>query len=532
MAYSGFYQLENRDNGLFLSVVADDLSNMPPIECVISYCEKRNIQYTNAVTLRDAITKAKGGNAARISDITVTPFSGWAEYKISENGMSVTMIVYPPMAGMKAIDMQEIEGDLANLRVTYGIDKNVIQNALNNRDYYVPIEIAKGVEPVDGFDAKLIYNFNTTVSTKPKVNEDGTVDFHQLDLINKVQEGDVVASIIPEDPGKDGTNVYGAVVKPKKVYKKSFKYSGKELKVSEDGFELIATVTGHVFLQGEKIAVSCEYDVKSDVDNSTGDIDFEGNVHIRGNVRAGFKVMATGNVVVDGIVEGAEIDAGGDIILQRGIHGMNKGLLIAGGNIAANFIENATARAGKDIDTDAILHSKVSARGSITVHGRNGFMIGGSIRAGKCIEAKTIGSQMETSTEIGVGNDPELVAKIRELKKTIAKSGQDKEMLNQMLTLLRKKQETEGKLEPEKAQLLQKTMKNVILLDSQLKEQRAEYASLTEQVTESDDARIKITGSIYPGVKIEIYDTVYYMRDKNDYCQYVRKDGEIKRINL
>lgn len=531
MAYSGFFQFENREDGVYIKAVAKDMSNMPPLDCLTAYCDKKNIPYSGKSELKKAVDKAMSGEAVHISDLQVTPFSGWAEYSFGEDGMTLAVTLYPPMAGMPDVTVDEMERDLANHRVTYGLDMSAIQNLIETKSYYELTVIARGTPPVDGYDAELIYEFNTTISTKPKINEDGTVDFHQLDLINKISEGDVVARIVPENPGTMGTSIYGEAIKPKKVYKKNFKY-GKNLKVSEDGRELISMITGHVYLEGDKIFVSGEYEIGADVDNSTGDINYDGNVRIRGNVRAGFKVRATGNVVVDGMVEGAEVIAGGDIILQRGIHGMNKGVLNAGGNIAANFIENATARAGKDIETDAILHSKVSAHGSILVDGRNGLMVGGSIRAGKSIEAKIIGSQMETATEVGVGNDPDMVARIKELKKLITKGGQDKEMLNQMLTLLRKKQMTEGGLNAEKTQLLQKTMKNVILLENSLKEMRAEYAELNEKVSEADDARIKITRTIYPGVKLEIYDCIYFLRDKNDYCQYVLKEGEIKRINL
>lgn len=531
MAYSGFFQFENREDGVYLKAVADDMSNLPPIECLVAYCDRKNIPYTNIMELKDAINKATEGSPVRISHMRVTAFAGWADYGISEDRMTLFMTLYPPMEGMPDVGMREVQGDIANLGVKYGVDTAAIQNLFDTKTYYEKTVIARGTPPVDGYDAQLTYAFNTTTSTKPRINENGTVDFHQLDLINKVNEGDVVANITPENPGTAGTNIHGETVKPKKVYRKTFKY-GKNLKISDDGQKLITMVTGHVYLEGDKVFVSSEYDIGADVDNSTGDINFDGNVRIRGTVRAGFKVKATGNVVVDGMVEGAEVIAGGDIILQRGIHGMNKGVLTAGGNIAANFIENAIAKAGKDIEADAILHSNVSAHGNIRVDGRNGLMVGGSIRAGKMIEAKFIGSQMETATEVGVGTDPEVVARLAELKKLISKAVQDKEMLNQMLTLLRKRQETEGRLDEEKTKLFQKTMKNVIQLDSQMKEMRAEHEELNEKITETDDARIKITRTIYPGVKLEIYNTVYFIRDKNDYCQYVRQEGEIKRINL
>ncbi len=531
MAHSGYFQLENRNDGLYLTVVpAGEGGYTPGFEDFVRYCDAKNIPFDSVVGLKAAFDAASAGKTVRMGG-NIIPFAGWCDYKISQDAMKVTAVMYPAAAGMAEIDAKEVAADLNNLKVKFGINKDNINRMISEKMFFVPVEVAAGQAPVDGYDAVLTYNFNTVASSKPQVNEDGTVDFHKLDLINKVNKGDVVAEIKPENPGQNGMDVHGTVIKPKKVYRKSFKYS-RNLKVSDDGHRLISLVTGHVSLRDDKVFVSDEYEIASDVNNETGDIDFDGNVHVRGNVLAGFKIRATGNVAVDGVVEGAEITAGGNIILQRGIQGMNKGILTAGGNIASNYIENATVKAGKDIDTDAIMHSKVTARGNIEIHGRNGYLIGGYVRAGNMISAKTIGSDMGTNTTIGVGTDPELVMEIDKLSKQIAKSAKDKEQLSQIITALRKKQEMEGKLEEDKIEMLQKAMKNIILLENSIREMKNEYETKSALLVENSDARVKVTGSIYPGVKIEIGDISYFIRDKNNFCQYVRRDGEITRINL
>lgn len=37
--------------------------------------------------------------------------------------------------------------------------------------------IAEAQMPVEGKDARLVYNFNTEIKAKPTINENGTVDF-------------------------------------------------------------------------------------------------------------------------------------------------------------------------------------------------------------------------------------------------------------------------------------------------------------------------------------------------------------------
>ena len=95
-------------------------------------------------------------------------------------------------------------------------------------------------------------------------------------------------------------------------------------------------VDGHVSLVEGKVFVSDVYEVEN-VDLSTGNIDFEGSVQVKGNVSSNFVIRAGGNVIISGVVEGAYIEAGGNIIIARGMNGMTKGILKAGGNIVAKF---------------------------------------------------------------------------------------------------------------------------------------------------------------------------------------------------
>lgn len=532
MDRNGYIQVENKADGTYLQVFKPEGNGKSiSLDEVITYLNRKNVFCQNLIELRRVYEEALNGGSIRVSDEQTPPFSGWCEVVTQPDGMKLNILIYPPMVGMQDVDMNEVMSTLKQLKVKHGIQEQNLEEMINKKLYFTPIVAALGTDAIDGYDAELTYLFNTVKSTKPQVNDDGTVDFHKIANVNHVNEGDVVAEIKPEDPGIPGMNIYGVPIKPKKVYKKSFKY-GNKLKVSDCGTQLISLVTGQVALEGDKIFVSDEYDVKSDVDISTGDIEFEGDVRVHGNVLAGYKITASGNVVVDGVVEGAEIIAGGNIILRRGIQGMSKGLLKADGNIVAMFIENARVCSGGNIDTDAILHSTVTARGSIEIHGKNGYLIGGTTRAGSILVAKYIGSEMGTTTVVGVGTDPELLASIEKLKQQIKKSTQDKEKLQQFVTMLRKKQEIEGKLDAEKTLFLQKSLKSVILLDQSLKEMAEQCRKDSEMVHEDSNARIKVTGSIYQGVKLEFGDICLFIRDKNDFCQYIKKDGEVTRIAL
>ena len=530
MDKNGYFQIEKKADGLYVRIIPEEGNGKKAtMEEFIAYLDKKKVPYTNAVELRKAFELASvQGIAVKFSNAELLPFNGWVEYQAINEGQEMVARVYPPVFGMPDITAREIETDLLHMKVTFGINKKAIERITSEKRYLETFIIAHGMMPVEGKDAELKYYFSTEHVTKPKVNEDGTVNFHQLDMISSVKAGDVVAEIFPEDKGKPGMNVYGNVLPPKKVARKIFRH-GRNLEISEDGTKLITLVNGHVTLEGEKIFVSTEYGVPADVNNSTGDIDFDGDVMIPGNVLSGFKVKASGKVVVRGVVEGAEIIAGGDIILERGILGKNKGVLIAGGNIASTFIENATVNAGGDISSNAILHSDVNAHGMIEVHGKKGYIIGGVVRAGSKIVSKIIGSEMGANTVVSVGTDPELLSKVNELKKKIMDGRQDKEKFVQVITRFKKKLSQGTSLSKDQLDILNKAMNDMKILDEELEEAKYEYRKLSELVCEVAEARIQINGSVYPGTKVEIGDAQLFVREKNDHCQFVKRGVDVVR---
>ena len=134
------------------------------------------------------------------------------------------------------------------------------------------------------------------------MNDDRTVDFHSLENDNHVKQGDVVAVLHPEDMGDAGTDIFGKNVNPERVKHIVFRF-GRNLLISEAGRQHISQVNCHVILENDKVFVSNVLELV-DIDNSTGDIEYNGDIMVKGNVLAGFSVKAKGDVIVQGIVEG------------------------------------------------------------------------------------------------------------------------------------------------------------------------------------------------------------------------------------
>lgn len=527
---NSYFQFENQNDGLYLNLhfIAGSTRQIT-MDDIIHYADKAKISDCDLAAVKTALTSGKD---AKIKVGTSCMSSNeWGEYRISSDCLRVEAIFYPPFVGASKLSAEEIIKDLATTGVKFGIKDDFIKGIVANMEYFTPFEVAHGVEPINGEDALITYLFETQKVAKPKIKDDGTVDYHDMDNLNHVKKGDVLAVMKPDVPGTAGTDIFGRSIAPNKAKRLVFKY-GRNISVAPDGLSIVSDVDGHVTLEGDKVFVSNVLELVN-VDASTGDINYEGNVKVSGNVQAGFSIKASGNVDVNGIVEGATIEAGGNLTLVRGVQGMGKAVLICGGNLVAKFIESAqTVTVGGSIDCDTILHSTVEARGTITVEGKNGLIIGGDVRSTTLINARFIGNEMGTATTVGVGVNPSEKRKMEVLKKEIVELNQSKAKLSQIVTVLRKKQEMTGELEPDKQEMLQKTTRNMLLMEKDMIQKRNELDNLTQLVSEDVNARIKVGRTMYTGVKVVFGDTYIFIKNKYDYCQFVKSGADIKSIPM
>ncbi len=528
---NGFFQIVVKQDGTYLKLyAAEQGGEAVSYEEISKYLMDRNIFEYDKLAIGRALT-ANEEDEVRIAEALTIILDETVRVTISEDRMYAVARFYPPSDGGKLMEKDDIVSMLVRSGVKYGLNEEAIENYLKDRRYCTNYILARATFPVQGHDATITYHFNTNLTQKPKRNEDGSVDFHQLDLISHCSKNQLLATLDPMDPGKPGIDVCGTVLRPNKVTNRVLRH-GKNVFLSEDGLKMYSKVDGHVSLVDGRVFVSDSLEVAADVDASTGDIDYEGNVIVKGNVITGFSIRAKGNVEVNGVVEGAYIEAGGQIVLKRGMQGMNKGVLRANGNIITKFIENAEVVAGGHVSTESILHSKVSAKGDVIVGGKRGFVTGGEIRSATMISVKTAGSQMGTSTLLEVGIEPKILEEFRLLEKKIASMMADKERLAQALVMFRKRISSGAQLTEDKREYLKQVTQNNILLEMQIKEARKRYEDLKIDVDSNTSGVIKISDIVYPGTKIVIANVMYFIREETHHSKFVRDRADIKVIPL
>ena len=524
---NGYFQLEVRKDGTYLIVYppVDGGSPADPSE-VLTYLDGYRIDYDKIAiynTMRDFSTKKE----LRITTIKASNLDETMSLDISDGFATVTARFYPEVEGGKKLSKEEILWLINKRGIKSGIKEDAIERYLEERSYCTSYIIAEADPPVEGSDASIEYCFNTDLTRRPKMNEDGSVDFHQLDNLSKVEKDQVLAILTPAVPGKPGTDVLGRAIAPRKVNFLFLKQS-KNARLSPDGLKLISNVNGHAVLTDKQVFVFDTYEIAGNVDTETGDIEYNGNVKIAGNVNSGYKVVAEGDVIVEGIVEGAEIIASGQIILKRGIQGMSKGKLSAGSNIVAKFIESAEVSAGGYIRTESIMHSKVSSGAEIIVSGKKGFITGGIIKASKCVEAKTAGSVMGTQTIFEIGENMVFVEEERALLAERRNIKENLEKAEKIIFYLSKKIKDREQLPPEKIVQFQQLSASKREFDKRLKEIEDRLDELDILLENSTKGYLQVDDVIYPGCKVTIATVTTYIKAETKHCRLVRDGADVR----
>jgi uncharacterized protein (DUF342 family) len=253
------------------------------------------------------------------------------------------------------------------------------------------------------------------------------VDFCDLGDIPSVSAGEALMRRHPPVPGAAGCNVFGEVVPAPPT--KDIPFAARLQGVSpspDDPNVLVAAIAGQPLLQRDGITVEpiVRYD---DVDISVGNIRFPGSVEVRGDIRSGMKVHAEGDIVVKGVIESAEVCAGGDVKVDGGIIGhplppgetqhaaARTARISAGGSISARFVENAIIEAQKAVHVgESIVQSDVTGMDQVVVgsKGKKGRILGGRVRATLLVASDFIGGEGAGPTHVTVGINPKLQQEI------------------------------------------------------------------------------------------------------------------------
>ncbi|MDL2220619.1 FapA family protein [Eubacteriales bacterium OttesenSCG-928-N14] len=522
MAVDARYQISYEEDGVFV-VLQYERGNGKPIapQFLLFDLERRGIKNVNAGDL--VIRMRKEETRMRIAE-PMEEQSADATFavRMPKDEMQAHMMTFAPVLEGAPLDVEAVKSQLEKQwNVTHGIDEAALSRLLLAENAGREELIALGKPAEDGKDGLMTLLFDPKHTFAPKIDESGHADFKDLDLFNEIAEGDPVAQIVPPTEGQPGYTVTGKEIAPKPGKEAKFP-PYKHAAPSEDGLQLIAQKSGRVELIAGRIEVMDRYEVHGDADVGVGNIDFNGDVIIRGNIISELTIQATGSIEVHGTIEAAHLIAGKDIVLRSGIQGKGKGKLEAGGNIVARFIERAIVEAEGDLSADSVVHSQVVVKGIINMPGSRTRIIGGHVVAGQKIIVNTIGSPSNDQTTVEVHNDPQLRARHVELNN---ERGQLVTQLGKIDNILRIiPPDTQ---DAEKAEMLQRLLQSKSALNENMQAIDAEIAQIDEQVKKLGSPKVHVLGMIMPDVRLIINDLVYQNKQVIEYATFLADSGQV-----
>ena len=323
-------------------------------------------------------------------------------------------------------DVPRLQSQIEGIASSIGLpldefSQDCIQNLLRRNLWLEPCiheVLIQGTPPIMA-KASDVRFFVKTFSTNPQYdeNDQGSVDFHNLNLFQNVIENQHIADHIPPEPGAPGKDAFGQII-PQNSDKKSNIVCGPGVAFDEEQGQYISTRAGFVTFENQRISVEDTYVVEKDVDMGVGNINFVSAVTVKGDVLPDFSIQAAGSILVYGTVTGATLISDKNVNLKLGLLGQGKGMARTGGNFSAKFVNDCRLEVSGSIEilTEA-MNSRIGAIKNINA--REAVFIGGQVVSIGKMHLGTVGSELGLPTSIFLGEDFSCLKRTEEVRRLI-----------------------------------------------------------------------------------------------------------------
>jgi uncharacterized protein (DUF342 family) len=460
----------------------------------------------------------------------------WRKINVSLRNQELEAWVSVPFSGEEGqmkdlLTAEDVRQALKAKSVSTGILADQVDKIFRESLFDQDIMVAQGTLPQPGRNGKIEYYFRTERDFSPKEDDDGRIDFHEVSFLENIQKGQKLCRRIPPTNGKSGRSLLGKEIKAPNGHDAKLPMGPNTEYSKSDGPDVLeASTDGCVTLNSTHLVeVQPLLEIKGDVDFNTGNINFNGTLVVGGDVKAGFSLEVTGDLEIGGSVEDAVVKAGGNALVKKGFIGHGKGLIETGGELTLKFAQNQVIRTGGDLILGGeLMHCETRVGGDIVASGRKGAIIGGNTMAEGSIEVPQLGSVTYTKTFVHAGCDFKTEERLNEISREMDKVGENEEKVKKALYALSKlRLKLQGNL-PAEQQKLYERLRDTMNYYPKFREKLGnEVKQLESKATEQHNASVKVTGVLYPGVKIAIGKFSKLFSEKQGHTTYREARGEI-----
>jgi hypothetical protein len=453
---------------------------------------------------------------------------------VSTDQLEAYATLTPSRAG-KALGELQVEAALKRASVRVGLLPDVLQQCVSlasTAEGEVCLRAARGHGPVHGTDARLEPLVPGTADRRPKVTKDGRADYRELGTFQAVTPGTPILRVVSATSGTSGMTVTGRSLPAHSGKRFNLRLRDATVGTSpEDPDVLVARVAGRavILADGAKVEPILQFE---HVDVGTGNVNFDGSVVVKGDVRIGMHIEASGDIHVGGTVEAAHLRAGGAIEVGGGIigHGQlrdSRGAIRSEaaqihcqGNLSARFLENALVQVtGNVLARDLVSHCEILAGGEVTIgEGKGkGRLIGGSVHAGHHVHASVIGSPASVRTLVEVGSITALQEQLKEVDQQLSVENRQLREVQRLLHLPTLAGDKKAKFQQAGAQLVEAARTHL--------QQRA---GLQQEIAQAQKAQVVATRQVYNNVEVVIAGHRCTVTEERNSVTFLLEDGEVR----
>lgn len=166
---------------------------LPTLGDVLKRLAMRGINPPSEAAIQSFLS-SKSTEYVRMGEAKLKPFAeAGAKVEISDDNMKAFVTLLPPKLSGRDLEVADVIYELKKEDIVYGIKEDVIREWLEQEKYNEPFVAASGDPPMHGKNAQIVYHVRTEKKVVLKEDAAGKVDYKDLDLIENVVVGQLLA---------------------------------------------------------------------------------------------------------------------------------------------------------------------------------------------------------------------------------------------------------------------------------------------------------------------------------------------------
>ncbi|MBN2619352.1 MAG: DUF342 domain-containing protein, partial [Spirochaetales bacterium] len=363
-----------------------------------------------------------------IPEVENIVFHGLISFRMDPMKMNLYMELKAPVNSENVISMKNVRDKTDSLgafcvkRIDWSLVGDIYQRVIFDGEMVPETVVAKGQPAEFYIPEHIIIKEELYVDLKPERTMNDSVNYHHIKSFVQIKANEFIGDLIPATEKINGKNLAGVEIPaPTKIINNLT--VGKNISV-ESG-KLYSAIDGALKILDDQVIVDDLLVVVKDIDYSTGDINFSGDIDVGNSIREGFSVTTTRDISVKDTIEPTNIECGNNLVVGHGIIGSDKYKILCKGSVHSVHIEHATVKAaGSVIVNKSIISSKIYSLDCLNL-GDKGKIVGGEYHILNNINTGELGNEFGVDTKIYLGVDYQVEEKLKLLQEIMGQVSEE-----------------------------------------------------------------------------------------------------------